>query len=358
MKCSQRTHILKIHRLLVTGTLLGVAGCSGTVEEPSESTDAGILGELTQELARASGSSTLWSNGIIPVCVDPDTFALDNPVYLQMLSDARSAIEREYETIPGASINFTGWNVCADAAPGETEDFNSPGLLRMVFLDKDRSGSVRCRLASAPTVDRDCGVPGVAMRLRLGWGNSFGANFDTTALHEAAHALEGSRFNDPNDDDPDNCIETGTPITGPDPDAILSGTYCHWNATLSPLDRVGFAYTYPAGGVPLDLAASFGMQFQGGYAVPSTGPIIAKNGYVTAGVLASVMTNIQWSSTCGSTPYPAQGTTTQTIPTRPEGTNCVLSHTFTDMWNRSRQGTTTVNVSSSKHAAMLVSTVL
>jgi hypothetical protein len=192
----------------------------------------------------------------------------------------------------------------------------------------------------------------MAMRIRIGTAFAIGDGFDTVVLHEAAHALGpfGDPRNTPERKMGGTCLESGTSLTADDPDSILSGTYCHKKARLSELDRVGFAFTYPKGDVPL--TTSLSIAFAGQLATPHN--ILVKNEYVARGILPNILQSPTWAISCDAQGLYFNTADSLTAGNFPQDAECSVVHAFTDPWGRHREGAVDVVLSKAKHTAVVM----
>ncbi len=191
------------------------------------------VGTASNELWSLEGTG-YWPSGNVPVCVEAEgTWTDSDTDFLQYAAGVRSAIEGNYEEIPPAAIDFTGWEICPDGGV-------FGGGYRIKLYD-DSGGS-----------NSHLGYRGSTRESIMNIHTASYPSPDVVSLHEAVHGLGFHHEYRRNDRDGQCIGDSKTTLTGEflteyDPLSIANNTYCGlWNPWLTELDKLGLSIVYPA----------------------------------------------------------------------------------------------------------------
>lgn len=348
--------------------------------------DEPAVASTTQPLWTINGIN-FWPNGNVPVCFQPrlniaGTDEYGTAAYNLQTARIRSVIEAAYESIPGASINFTGWGRCPgpsvahsrDTSTSPSKSLNPPyfgqvfagGLKIMIQCDEPNGGE----LAAYGWQTVGSGYPGASAE-RVFWTSqsyyAWGAAWDTQVEHEALHAL-GFQHEFDRDDRTQFCTNeqsdrgpaAGTRWTPYDQASVTNAGYCRvgtyqgdWEPGLTDYDMLGLAIVYP-NGASIPVRSQLGVVTSSGLVVRMDDNLISdwtQRGAPDTAIFASTP---QWTERFGGVTYVLPNGTTQ--PVINLSTFVVdVAGSFTDKRGRTQSmGPTTVLVNDSLHTAMLV----
>lgn len=230
-----------------------------------------------------------------------------DPDAVRYMDKIEEVVALNYERIYESDIDFYGWDICEERWTGM-----NPGEIRVnLHLNANRNGAFRqCPVTEeilSETVG-ECGSQAgyssslemtvyLASRYPHGSNDEDDPGFASTVLHEFGHALgmshEFLRTDDNTCDGDFGGWQGEFAYTPLDRESVMSATYCHYNAELSDLDKVGLSVAYPSSlnHDPVIMPAAF---WVGGRAVTLDGNAVALTPWFGRGALEETATSIEW----------------------------------------------------------------
>jgi len=266
MHCRPRTLAATLIVAMTYGT-----GCFATQEELDRGFDGGVA--AAEEPLWASSGVDLWPDGKIEVCFGaerwtthgtnrfwPEPMPTGSDAWLEQKALIQTLLEDTYEKIPGANIDFWGWDACPQAEVGTATrklriTLRDDGSFNWAFrhcgvgeyyLDAngdDKVDGCESRAGYAPTKEAHIATS------RYGYS---GHAYDAAVLHEVGHAL-GFSHEYERSDASGGCVDdlpgpgsgNGLFLTTYDHASIMNQTYCNTTGLLTSRDELGVEIMYP-----------------------------------------------------------------------------------------------------------------